>query len=585
MAVAITTGPASYVGPEQGIDSDLFGFRYIGFRSLDRFAAQTAESPAGLIGWPGGYLAEDRDDIFGLEYAETGLANPASSFPSVATIMDFAIKHDQGLALTLPTMHWYDDIDGMRVQVRIFMEKLLSGAFGPVPANFTIEVGSEYYAHAPHLGLTSEQMGPSYGQIASSMIDELRAAENDPTINTQGVEVQIGVQAGRNDECSCRIRDAMTPEALAEIDLIIMARMPLNFGGVDRSMAAYQTSLDAFNEGIVAAGGEPAQIFMTSFNVASPTRDEALRAYETTLGPEGADQVPTAGELAARSDAAFEQFLQDRIERFDLGLDQPKMLMELFAEYHELGMISGVAFGTDQAYPGRLSFVDVEGKSVSLLGMDFLNFLYESVDETRMLDVSVTNSASTPNPVYAFEGKDHTTIFVMGGRIPGEVELEIEGLATDYTRAYVDVLTPVVPEDWMTRYGIPDTPGVDETPESETFADSVAGTQAPSFRGESMVVRVEEPGQIIRIVLAHSAEGEAQVEEWLVDPAQSVDLLAVFPDDGDPSEPGPTDPEPQPEDPPPVEEEEEEPASAGDDGGLGMLLLMFLPLLALAGLG
>lgn len=577
MPVTVNTGSDAYVGPAQGIDSDLFGFRYVGFRSLDRFGAQTADSPAGMIAWPGGYLVEDRDDVFGLEYAETGLANPATNFPGIGRIMEFAIENNQGLALTLPTMHWYNDIEGMRVQVRTFMEKLLSGEFGPVPENFTIEIGSEYYAHAPHLGFTSDEMAPLYGEIATAMILEIRAVENDPSLNTLGVDVQIGVQAGRNNECSCRIADAMSDEALAEIDLIVMARMPWNFGGIDRDMANYQESLDAFNERIVDAGGEPAEIFMTSFNVASPTREEALRAYTRETG-----ETVGNGALQTRSDAEFEQFWQDRIASFDLGFDQPKVMMELFAEYHELGMTSGVAFGADQLYPGRLSFsyTNAEGElePVSLLGMDFMNFLYESVDDTRMLDVSVENRASTEHPVYAFEGEHHTTIFVMGGDTPGEVELDIEGLTADFTRAYVDTLTPEIPEDWMTLYGVPDNPEVDETPEGETYADTVEGTQTPTFRDGNMVVQVQEPGQVIRIVLTHSEEGEAQVEEWVVNPTASVDLLALFPDDPD------GDPDPPPEEPPP-DDDDGEVADGGGDGGMGMLALLLLPLLALAGMG
>lgn len=581
--VVVHTGSDAFVGPAQGIDSGLFGYRYVGFRGLDRFEAQTAESPAGMIGWPGGYLVEDRDDIFGLEYAATGLVNPtppagAPDLPSVGEMMDFAIRHDQGFALTLPTMHWYDNIEGMRAQVSLFMENLLSGAFGPVPDNFTIEVGSEYYGHAPHLDMTAEEMAPIYGEIASAMIDEIRSAENDPAIKRLGVDVRIGVQGGRSDEAGTAIVGAMPPEALREIDLVILARMPQNFGGVDREMSEYESLFSTWSEAIVDAGGVPPEVFMTSFNVASPTREEALRAYSSTLGSDQQDLIPTAEELAARSDAAFEQFWQDRIARFDLGLDQPKVLMELFAEFHQMGMVSGTAFGVDQFYPGRLSYVDQAGNPVSMLGMDFMNFLYESVDDTRMLDVSVTNAVRTQNPVYAFEGDQHTTIFVMGGRTPGEVELDIEGLSSDFTRAYVDTLTPEVPEDWMARYRILDNATVDETPEGETFADTVEGTQAPSFRDGNLVVRVEEPGQILRIVLTHSELGEAQVEEWVVDPTASVDLMALFPDDlGD-------DPDPPPEEPPP-DEDDGEVADGGGDGGMGMLALLLLPLLALAGMG
>lgn len=581
MAVLVSTGSDAYVGPSEGIDSDLFGFRYSGYRSFARFEEQTAESHIGIIGWPGGHLVEHRSDIFGLEYADTGLANPDSSFPSVGTIMQFASDTNHGIAITIPTIAWLSDLEGMRQQLTHFAGKLLSGAFGPVPDNVIIEIGSEYYGHAVDVGLTPDQLAPAYGRLAAEMIETLRDIEANPAFNTEGVDLKIAVQAGRDPSAAGLIIDGMPDEALAQVDLLIMSRMPLNFGGIDRTMDDYHQTMDVWSDAIVDAGGDAPNVFMTSFNVASPTRDEALNAFVDTMADAGSPVDPADIDLDDRTNAAFEQFWQDRIDRFDLGLDQPKMLMEIFSEFHEMGMTSGTAFGVDQLHPGRLSFEDVSGTPVSMLGMDFLNMLYESVDDTRLLEVSVTNRVSTQNPVYGFEGQDHTTIFVMGGDNPGKVELQIEGLSQDFTKAYVDTLTPVVPSDWMDRYGIPDNPEVDESPEGETYAEGINGTQTPEFRNGNMVVSVTAPGQVIRIVLTHSAEAEADVEEWVNNPAASVDLVAEFTDGTG----GPVDPDdpPPPDDGDPDGEAVSE--SGGGDGGIGMIFLLLLPLLALAGMG
>lgn len=565
--VVVSTGQDAWVGPAGGLDSDLFGFRYSGYRSFDRFEAQTSESHIGVIAWPGGHLVEHREDIFGLEYAETGLANPDTNFPSISQIMAFANETNHGIAITLPTIAWLDDPVGMREQLGIFASRLLSGAFGDVPQHVIIEIGSEYYGHAVDLGMTSEELAPLYGELAADMVDTLRMIEADPAINTQGIRLEIGVQAGRTDADAALIIDGMDDASLAEIDYVIMARMPLNFAGIDREMGAYHQTLDTWTDAVVGAGGDAPDVFLTSFNVASPTRDEALRAYIETMADQGTVIDPSSIDMEGRTDTEFEQFWQDRIDRFDLGLDQPKMLMELFAEFHELGATSGAAFGVDQIHPGRLSYTDGAGEPVSMIGMDFLNFLYESVDDTRMLQVSVSNDAETENPVYAFEGQNHTTIFVMGGRETGELELDIEGLNRNFTRAYVDTLTPVVPGDWMQSYGIPDNPDIDESPEGETFAEGEIGTQLPEFRNGNMVVSLDAPGQVVRIVLAHSAEGEAEVEGWVANPAGSVDLVEEFAGDAG-------------------DEDDTDAAvtESGGDGGFGMVFLLLLPLLALAGM-
>lgn len=572
MPILVETGADAQVDPARLIDSSLLGHRYTGFRSFNQFQDQVTELSNGLIGWPGGYLAEDRDDIFGLEYAETGLANPVTSFRPIDDILAFAVENGHGLAVTLPTMHWYEDLDGLRVQTRLFMEKLLGGDFGPLPGNFILEIGSEYYGHAPHLGMTADELAPIYGQISSVMIEEIVAARENPEINIEGVDVGIGVQGGRSGECSCRIAEAMTPETIAEIDYVVLSRLPTNFSGVDWGMPAY-TELKAFwDEAIAEAGGEPPDILLASFNVASPTRSEALAAYEATLAEAGSTADVTDQELAERSDTDFEQFWQDRIERFDLGIDQPRVLMEIFAEFHAIGMSAGISFGTDQFHPGRISYTDDTGQPVSFIGMDFLHMLYDSVDGTTMLDVSLENTAADAQNVYAFQGEHHTTLFVMGRAEPADVALEIEGLTTDFTKVYVDTLTPEIPADWMDRYDIPDNPAIDESPEAETYAEGVEGTQVPEIAGSILTVSLTAPGQIVRIVLTHSAEGEEQVSDWVYDPASGLALQ----DDPVDAEEGEDDPTP---------DDDPIPGPDSDGGGLGGMLLLLLPVLALMGLG
>jgi hypothetical protein len=237
-------------------------------------------------------------------------------------------------------------------------------------------------------------------------------------------------------------------------------------------------------------------------------------------------------------------------------------------------MSAGISFGTDQLHPGRLSLTDNTGQDVSFIGMDFLHYLYDSIDGTTMLEVSTQNTARDAHGVYAFEGGEHTTIFVMGNDITGDVTLNIEGLSDQYRTAYVDTLTPQVSDDWMDRFGIVDNPNVDETPEAETYAEGVEGMQVPRVDGSNLTVRIEEPGQVIRIVLTHSAEGDAAVSGWVFDPLSGVDL--PFLDDGG------TDPETDPDTDPNPEVDVD---AGGSDAGIGAIFLLLLPLLALAGLG
>jgi hypothetical protein len=579
MEITVDSGSLAYVANTSPIDTSLFGFRYTGFRGFSRFVEQTDQAHGGLIGWPGGYVVEDRPDIFGYDYP--GLVAPNAQIPTVEEMIAHANETGQGLSVTLPTMFWLEDPEAIREHVRGFMQDLLSGSWGPLPENFIIELGSEYYAHLSHGELSAAEAAPLYGQLANVMIEEITAALEDPAINLVNGEVQIAIQGGRNEDCACRIHDEMTPEALSAIDFVTMSRMPLYFSGVDHDMPDYDLALDTWSTAIEEAGGDAPSIFMTSFNAASPTRSEAATAYINTMADQGLTVTRDSLDLEGRSNAEFEQFWQDRLERMDIGEDHPRVLMELFAEFHEAGMTAGTAFGADQVHPGRLSFEDEAGAPQSLLGMDFLGMLYESIDGTRMLDISTQNTAATPYGVYGFEGPDHLTLFVMGHDQTGEVHLNLEGMGSEYTMLWAESLTASVPDDWQTQYGVPVSVGVDQTPEAYTYADGLHGAVAARVDDSGIAFDITEPGQVVRLVLARSPEGEAAVQEWIGAEASVIDLVDALVEDPDSDLVPDPDTEPDPDPLPPEHDVSEE----GDGGVFGGLLFLLLPLLALAGMG
>jgi hypothetical protein len=577
MDITVETGSLAYVANTSVIDASRFGFRFTGFREFDRFVEQTGQAHGGLIGWPGGYIVEDRPDLFGFEYP--GLVSDTARIPSVQDMIAHANQTGQGLAVTLPTMNWLEDPEAIRAHVRAFMEDLLGGTWGPLPETFIIELGSEYYAHLSHGELSSAEAAPLYGRLAEVMIEEIAAAESDPTVNLVQGDVQIAIQGGRNEDCACRIHGELSPDALSQIDYVTMSRMPLYFSGVDRGMADYDRSLETWTEAIEGAGGHAPSIFMVSFNAASPTRAEAATAYIEAMAGQGVIVTRDDLDLDGRSNAAFEQFWQDRLDRMDIGPDQPRVLMELFAEFHEAGMTAGTAFGVDQVHPGRLSYEDTQGTPQSLLGMDFLGMLYETVDGTHMLDISTQNTASTPYGVYGFEGPDHLTLFVMGNDQTGDVHLTMDGLGSEYTMVWAESLTPSVPDDWHAQYGVPVTEGVDQTPEAFTYADGQRAAVDVTIDETGLGFDITAPGQVVRLVLARTPEGEEAVQQWIGPDAAVVDLLddVVLDPDTDPDPGG----DPDPNDP----ADDQTDTSGGEGDFLGGLLLMLLPLLALAGLG
>jgi hypothetical protein len=59
-------------------------------------------------------------------------------------MMEIARTHDAGLAVTLPTARYHDDLGTLRDNVAQFMASLLSGTWGPLPGTLIFEIGSEF---------------------------------------------------------------------------------------------------------------------------------------------------------------------------------------------------------------------------------------------------------------------------------------------------------------------------------------------------------------------------------------------------------------------------------------------------------
>ena len=75
--LSVTSGASAYANSAEAMSDQMFGVRYISYRNIDRFLDQIEDANIGLIVWPGGTLAEDRDDRYGFDF--DGLQNPANN--------------------------------------------------------------------------------------------------------------------------------------------------------------------------------------------------------------------------------------------------------------------------------------------------------------------------------------------------------------------------------------------------------------------------------------------------------------------------------------------------------------------------
>jgi hypothetical protein len=561
--LAFDTGLDAYAPGIAPIDPTAFGARYVSYYNVARFLGQTDGLDLGLIVWPGGALAETRDDRFGFEHF--GLYDPDTGKPDIGEMMEIAGGLGAGLAVTLPTARYHGDIGALEADVAGFMEDLLSGRHGPLPETLIFEIGSEFYAHFGGPDAASD-----YAAVANAMVVALSAALDDPAVNLIGADLMVAIQAGRTIAEDAELRDALSDEALLRADMIIHHRFPYQPDNADSCLCEMRAILEAWAQDVEALGGETPDFFLSAYNIGSFARNAVLDDWIGEQAVLGNTVTAEDVDLDERSNVDFERYWQHRLSEAAYGPEHATVLLELFSGYSEVGLNGAAAYGIDVVHPGRLSLRDVDGEDRVFTGGGLLEMLYESVGGTiPLLGEGAYDRSSSVTP-YAFENDDKLVVFLAAGRdAPGKVTLSLDGLGSDYLEVRADSLTGRTDPDWMRLFGIPDNPSVDESEEAKTYAEALR-TPAGSLRtADGVQVTLSEPYQIVRLAFARTEAGAAEIASW--SDAAALDL---------------TQPPPLPV---PDDEENDGPddATEADDGGVGMgiALALLLPLLFLMGGG
>lgn len=517
-ALAFDAADLSVVQKSLEITDLAFGYKYGSFRSVDRFLEQLSDTHVGLITWPGGSLSEKDPSRYGFGF--DGLFNPALNKPGLAEM--FAIARDEGVGLSvvLPTARYDGNDAGLRADVKGFMVKVLSGHYGPLPEHVQFEVGNEWYCVFGNTVADAQ----AYGHVANIYVDEIAAALNDPAVNRIGADISIAVQSGRTLAEDAAVRSEFDGDHLAEVDLVTHHRFAFTAAGVDKSADEMGRILDAWEADAREVGGDRPALFLGAYNVASLTRDEALDDYIKAEALAGrivdADDI----DLSGRSNAGFEQFWQNALAKRDYGAEHPRLLLENFAEYGGEGMGAAATYGSDMAHAGRLSAEDAYGNPQHFVGQDLLDMLGESTVGTRVLNISLGNDRSDAVWTYAFENDDKLVVFLSADhRPPGKLTVSVPGLGTTYKAVYGDSLTAEVPADWMQRFGVPDTAGVDETNEGQGYAIGRREAATPVITPEGVSVDLDKPHEVIRLSFAKSDVGLREIEAYSDDAGVELD--------------------------------------------------------------
>ena len=349
----LESGSSAYADSQEVISDLLFGARYISYRNVDRFLDQTDDANIGLIVWPGGTLAETRDDRFGFDF--DGLYNSDTDKPDLAEMMAIANAKGAALSVVLPTARYGEDLAGLEADLSAFLGQLLAGDFGPLPDQLIFEVGSEYYAHFAD-GATSA--AAQYGAVADLMISEIALALADAEVNLIGADISIAVQSGKTLADDAEIRAALSEFSMQSVDSLIHHRFAYQPQGIAPRIDELQWILDAWEN----ETGDTPNLFVSAWNTVTMTRSGVMEEYIEYQA--GLGNVIDAGDidLEGRSTTDFENFWQDALDEAAYGQEHAAYILESFSSYAEAGADAAALYGVDLIHPGRVSWQEDAGR-------------------------------------------------------------------------------------------------------------------------------------------------------------------------------------------------------------------------------
>ncbi|MGF6863008.1 hypothetical protein ABIE69_003599 [Rhodobacteraceae bacterium MBR-64] len=364
--------------------SSWFGIIDTGFSRPKDFKEQFDQLDGGAIRWPGGTLAEFRPDVYGLDidglFDATKLFDPDPNRvrPDIGDIVAFANERNIPLSIIIPTIRYIGDESVGEAELVNFLTDLINGKYGKIPDNFTLEIGNEYSAS----DIFKDSPG-LYGEMASNfstIIGEFSQAHN--------VDIKVAVQMGINYEDNVAIQSAFSEDGLANVESLVFHSLPISLNNLTKDNSS-ETNKDggltrferiplyasAWNDEIIAAGGQRPELNLSAFNGGSPA------------------QIP------------------ENLEWADFGLRSATVLLEQIAGYSSIGVDRGAIWGVGVTKPNFISQTLNGEVSLSHSGTLF-KMMTATLPGMQILGPFSVQSREAPTIHYSFGGENRIASYI-----------------------------------------------------------------------------------------------------------------------------------------------------------------------------
>jgi len=478
MVIDLTISANSFSSDGQTIGGSHFGIIQTGFGEFSGFQNQFSELNGQSIRWPGGTLSEVQENVYGLDVpgifdgTKLWTENDARVRPDLADMFDFAVTNDLPFSMLIPTARYADSLPLAKKHFSQFLDDLATGKYGPIPQDFTLELGNEYYAQ------TEFSNDPAkYGTVANELLSVLDGFRDDPKYGTLFDNLKVSVQMGKSTPDDVAIRGAISSNNLENIDTIVAHHLPYRFEAIDKANGQDQ-----------------------SLNDAGTTRAERTSEFfddwKAAIVQAGGEADRLGLFLSAWTVGGASNTLPPTLEFQDYGARQGSTILDLFSTNVAIGTSEAAVWGVDVSNPNSLSQM-VDGKVVKSSGGLAFQLMSESLGGTRLLSGFEENLRSDEIMTWSFRDGSDGVVFVAANDIPDAgltVNLTIDGFG-DIGFATAKLITYDLALDYL---------GDPLDPSSRLHENSYIQDTDVGISGSSLSFGFQKDFEIIRVEFTHA---------------------------------------------------------------------------------
>ncbi|MEO0944732.1 MAG: hypothetical protein AAFY06_07790 [Pseudomonadota bacterium] len=422
------------------VTAGALGGEYLGWTGFPGWQVQAEHFGIHHIRWPAGINAEDRIEAGGYAF---DIATPTlvDNWPKsngapregLTDMFAYANETNVSFAMIVPTARYVDmmatDPNGASAwiasDVAAFTTRLFAGEFGPIPLDFVLEIGAEYYSTDAWAALASNPDAEElFAQVFAELVTAFRDAET-----THGQDVySVAVQAARfqsNDDT------ASTQDGeLADADAFLAAYAEHQVEDAIDALIwhRYVYLFDQTSHHLTPGRGEQ-------------TLTDHLALWEQALGHE-LDLVLGWAAPDIDSNGAYPVD-----PNFDFGPRAAHSTLQMFSELAEVGTDYATLYGIDSPWTGAISTGSTSASVYSVLFHgEVYAMMTESLVGLRPTDAFLQNSVPVGADNAVVE-KDHVNVFGFTNEVDHHVTFAAAWDLTD--ESTVTISAPDVAADYI----------------------------------------------------------------------------------------------------------------------------------------